>query len=250
MMTAMTGQRPADVDRHAAQRGDLQARARLARADGRLGRGPCRRAYVRRPRGGCRGRRRCGRAVLWRRRYAPAYSACHGCSAVPEPGVRLHAVPAALPLPGHRPAAPSRPARRPPAARSSTRCWSGSSTCLPPSARSTRRRAGRAGVGRAARGRARARPRWSTTTTPRRWPCWVKDAEATTLVERWFTLEDPTRLEPAERELYVEADLDGLILRGYVDRLDVAPDGARSGWSTTRPGARRPSCSRARRCSR
>lgn len=43
------------------------------------------------------------------------------------------------------------------------------------------------------------------------------------LVQRWFTLEDPTRLEPAERELYVEADLDGLTLRGYVDRLDVAP---------------------------
>ena len=31
---------------------------------------------------------------------------------------------------------------------------------------------------------------------------WVKDA--VTLVERWFSLEDPTRLEPAERELYVE----------------------------------------------
>jgi putative RecB family exonuclease len=52
---------------------------------------------------------------------------------------------------------------------------------------------------------------------------WVKDAVA--LVERWFSLEDPTRLEPAERELYVETDLDGLILRGYVDRLDVAPTG-------------------------
>ena len=38
-------------------------------------------------------------------------------------------------------------------------------------------------------------------------------------------LEDPTRLEPAERELYVETDLDGLTLRGYVDRLDVAPTG-------------------------
>jgi putative RecB family exonuclease len=52
---------------------------------------------------------------------------------------------------------------------------------------------------------------------------WVKDAVA--LVERWFTLEDPTRLEPAERELYVETDLDGLTLRGYVDRLDIAPTG-------------------------
>lgn len=48
---------------------------------------------------------------------------------------------------------------------------------------------------------------------------------ATKLLDRWFTLEDPTRLEPAERELYVEADVDGLTLRGYVDRLDIAPDG-------------------------
>ncbi len=51
-------------------------------------------------------------------------------------------------------------------------------------------------------------------------------ADATTLVERYFTLEDPSRLEPAERELYVETELEsGLHLRGYVDRLDVAPDG-------------------------
>jgi len=53
---------------------------------------------------------------------------------------------------------------------------------------------------------------------------WLESARA--LVDRWFTLEDPTRLEPAERELYVEAVLDGgLMLRGYVDRLDVAPTG-------------------------
>jgi putative RecB family exonuclease len=50
-------------------------------------------------------------------------------------------------------------------------------------------------------------------------------ADAVSLIERWFTLEDPTRLEPAERELYVETDLDGLTLRGYVDRLDVTPSG-------------------------
>ncbi|MDO5710477.1 MAG: PD-(D/E)XK nuclease family protein [Micrococcales bacterium] len=49
--------------------------------------------------------------------------------------------------------------------------------------------------------------------------------EALRLLERWFTLEDPTRLEPAERELYVETEIDGLTLRGYIDRLDVAPDG-------------------------
>ncbi|XVX22102.1 RecB family exonuclease [Actinomycetota bacterium] len=53
---------------------------------------------------------------------------------------------------------------------------------------------------------------------------WYRQAGA--LLERWFTLEDPTRLEPAERELYVETEIDGLTLRGYVDRLDVAPSGA------------------------
>jgi putative RecB family exonuclease len=47
------------------------------------------------------------------------------------------------------------------------------------------------------------------------------------VLDRYFTLEDPTRLEPAEREVYVEALLDSkLLLRGFVDRLDVAPDGA------------------------
>lgn len=52
-------------------------------------------------------------------------------------------------------------------------------------------------------------------------------ASCRTVLERWFTLEDPTRLEPAERELYVEAVLESrLLLRGFVDRLDVAPDGA------------------------
>ncbi|GAB2855642.1 RecB family exonuclease [Streptomyces deserti] len=51
-------------------------------------------------------------------------------------------------------------------------------------------------------------------------------AEAEQLVERWFTLEDPSRLEPAERELFVEAELDsGLRLRGIIDRVDVAPTG-------------------------
>lgn len=44
---------------------------------------------------------------------------------------------------------------------------------------------------------------------------------------KYFDLEDPTRLEPAERELYVETLTDTkLLLRGVVDRVDVAPDGA------------------------
>src|SRR4051794_27612390 len=48
-----------------------------------------------------------------------------------------------------------------------------------------------------------------------------------TVLARYFELEDPRLLEPAERELYVETLLDSrLLLRGIVDRLDVAPDGA------------------------
>ncbi len=59
---------------------------------------------------------------------------------------------------------------------------------------------------------------------PERLTRWLEEAER--LVERWFSLEDPARLEPAERELYVETALEsGLVLRGYVDRLDVAPTG-------------------------
>ena len=46
-------------------------------------------------------------------------------------------------------------------------------------------------------------------------------------VDRYFTVEDPRRLEPAERELYVETLLESkLLLRGFVDRVDIAPDGA------------------------
>ena len=52
-------------------------------------------------------------------------------------------------------------------------------------------------------------------------------ASCRSVLERYFTLEDPTRLEPAERELYVETLLDSkLLLRGFVDRVDVAADGA------------------------
>jgi putative RecB family exonuclease len=51
-------------------------------------------------------------------------------------------------------------------------------------------------------------------------------AEVATMLDRYFTLEDPRRIEPAHRELCVEVELSsGLRLRGYIDRLDVAPDG-------------------------
>lgn len=52
---------------------------------------------------------------------------------------------------------------------------------------------------------------------------WFGAAEK--LVDRWFTLEDPSRLEPSHREVKVETEVDGLVLRGIIDRLDIAPTG-------------------------
>ena len=54
---------------------------------------------------------------------------------------------------------------------------------------------------------------------------WLDGTEA--LLGTYFDLEDPTRLQPADRELKLSVELaNGLVLRGYVDRLDIAPDGA------------------------
>jgi putative RecB family exonuclease len=51
-------------------------------------------------------------------------------------------------------------------------------------------------------------------------------AQVREMLDRYFTLEDPTRLEPAHRELQVQAVLSsGLRLRGYIDRLDVSATG-------------------------
>ncbi len=46
------------------------------------------------------------------------------------------------------------------------------------------------------------------------------------LLDSYFTLEDPTRIQPVGRELTVEFDLgDGPVLRGIIDRLDATADG-------------------------
>jgi len=50
--------------------------------------------------------------------------------------------------------------------------------------------------------------------------------QAEQLLAGYFAVEDPRRLEPAERESLIETTVDGeLVIRGYVDRLDVAPGG-------------------------
>lgn len=54
---------------------------------------------------------------------------------------------------------------------------------------------------------------------------WLEQGHA--LISNYFRMELPQRLEPAQRELFVQAKTDsGLLLRGFVDRLDVAPNGA------------------------
>ncbi|MDP5183304.1 RecB family exonuclease [Blastococcus sp. BMG 814] len=65
----------------------------------------------------------------------------------------------------------------------------------------------------------------SDANAPESVTAWL--ASAGKLVEKYFSLEDPRRIQPAGREELVEVTLpDGLLLRGYVDRLDVAPNGA------------------------
>ncbi|MGW0523737.1 RecB family exonuclease [Crossiella sp. NPDC003009] len=53
---------------------------------------------------------------------------------------------------------------------------------------------------------------------------WLNSARG--LLDAYFGLEDPRRLQPEACELLVETELDnGVLLRGYIDRLDVAPTG-------------------------
>ena len=51
-------------------------------------------------------------------------------------------------------------------------------------------------------------------------------AAGSSLVERYFTIEDPTTIEPVGTELRLEAALGELQLRGIIDRLDRAGDGS------------------------
>ncbi|MEV7628174.1 PD-(D/E)XK nuclease family protein [Actinoplanes sp. NPDC089786] len=51
-------------------------------------------------------------------------------------------------------------------------------------------------------------------------------ASAEGLLGGYFEVEDPSRLEPAEREALVSTLVDDqLLIRGYIDRLDVSPGG-------------------------
>ncbi len=51
-------------------------------------------------------------------------------------------------------------------------------------------------------------------------------ADAGTLVKNYFRLEDPNQARAVGVELGVETMVEGMRLRGIIDRLDVAPDGS------------------------
>jgi putative RecB family exonuclease len=57
------------------------------------------------------------------------------------------------------------------------------------------------------------------------------------LLDAYFALEDPRRLEPEARELLVEVELEsGLLLRGYVDRVDRVDGVGPGAVATSTPG--------------
>ena len=50
--------------------------------------------------------------------------------------------------------------------------------------------------------------------------------ESLTLLLTYFSLEDPTEVVPLDRELDMLEDLDGITIRGILDRIDELPDGS------------------------
>lgn len=45
--------------------------------------------------------------------------------------------------------------------------------------------------------------------------------DATTMVNRYFAIENPSLVQPVGLELKMEADLDGVLIRGIIDRLEI-----------------------------
>jgi putative RecB family exonuclease len=50
--------------------------------------------------------------------------------------------------------------------------------------------------------------------------------ESLQLLANYFTLEDPRQVEPYEREMDMTEDLDGIVIRGILDRIDRESDGS------------------------
>lgn len=77
-------------------------------------------------------------------------------------------------------------------------------------------------------------PAWEKLSTPENLTLFPTEAElsawlaeARALVHNYFRMENPRRLEPEARERFVEVEVqDGILLRGFIDRIDRAPNGA------------------------
>ena len=137
---------------------------------------------------------------------------------------RLQDLPAALPLPLHRPAARVPVARRHPRHARAR----GARVAVRPACGAAHARRGRAGCcpRRGQRVRAEAPDvdeLFADDADGTDFAEWL--ASAAELLGNYFRLEDPSRLEPAAREQLVEVIVDGVRLRGYVDRIDVSPAG-------------------------
>jgi putative RecB family exonuclease len=50
--------------------------------------------------------------------------------------------------------------------------------------------------------------------------------ESMKLLSNYFAIEDPTSIDPYERELDMTEDLDGMVIRGILDRIDRDDDGS------------------------
>lgn len=50
--------------------------------------------------------------------------------------------------------------------------------------------------------------------------------ESLELLANYFAIEDPAAFDPAERELDITEEMDGIVIRGILDRMDRLPDGS------------------------
>jgi len=55
-------------------------------------------------------------------------------------------------------------------------------------------------------------------------------ADAESMVRNWFTMENPNRFDPAGRELYLSAQIAGVPLHGFIDRLDKVTQETGEWW--------------------
>ena len=81
-----------------------------------------------------------------------------------------------------------------------------------------------AGLFRAAWAEARITEEYeSLFATPEEEAAWEQESLA--ILANYFRIEDPSSFEPLEREMDLREDLDGITIRGILDRMESRPDG-------------------------